>query len=88
MQEKYPKKGYFWLTGAKSLFDECEFVLATLDEGEFVDRGVSGDFFAINRDSITFEELAAFAFTGGETGLDENIEELGAFGGGREAFGK
>ena len=86
-QEKYPFGVFFWgFTGVKRLFDEGEFVLAAFDEGKLVNWLIGGDFSAINRDSVAFEELATFALAAGETSFDENVEELGAFGGSREAL--
>ncbi len=72
----------FWL------FYEGKFVFAALDERNFTNRGVFGGFDAVNRDGARGDEVATFAFAGGETGLDENIEEIGAFRGGREAASK
>ena len=68
------------------LFYEGKFVFAALDESELVNWLVLGDFGAVNRDGVAFEELATFALAASETGLDEDIEEIGAFCGGREAF--
>ena len=75
-------------TGVKRLFYEGKLVFATLDERELVNWLIGGDFGAIYRDGVTFEELAAFALAASETGLDEDVEKIGAFRGGREALGE
>ena len=68
--------------------NNCEFILAFFDEGELGDRLIGGNFLAIHRDGVAGDEVASFAFAAGEAGLDEDIDELGAEGCGREILGK
>ena len=70
------------------LFYEGKLVLAAFNECNFANLGVFGGFYAVYGDGARGDEVATFALAGGETGLDEDIEELGTFCGGREALGE
>ena len=72
----------FWL------LYEGKLVLAAFNECNFANLGVFGGFYAVYGDGARGDEIATFALAGGETGLDEDVEELGAFCGGREALGE
>ena len=72
----------FWL------LYEGKLVLAAFNECNFANLGVFGGFYAVYGDGARGDEIATFTLAGGEAGLDEDIEELGAFCGGREALGE
>ena len=81
-----PRVGAFWsLTGVK-LANDGKFVLAALNKSNVANCLVVGNFSAINRDGVAGEKFATFALAGSKTSLDEDIEELGALVGGREAL--
>lgn len=87
-QEKCPFWAFSGINRGQRLFYEGKFIFAALNQGKLVNWLIGGDFLAIYRDGVAFEELAAFALAAREAGLDENIEEIGAFRGGREALGE
>lgn len=68
------------------LLYEGEFVLAFLDKGKGRNSLVLGSFDAINRDGVARDKLARFAFTAGEAGFGEDIDESFACFGGWEAL--
>ena len=75
--------GIYW---SFELLDESEFVFAFFEKAWGGQIAIFGGFGAVYRDGVAFEELAAFALATRETGLDEDVKELGAFCGGREAL--
>ena len=70
------------------LFYEGELVFAFFDDAEAVDGLLGGDFGAVDRDGVTRNKLARFAFAGGEAGFGEDVGEAAADLGNREALGK
>ena len=68
------------------LADNGEFILASFDKAGFLDNLVLCCFDSINGDGIAGNEFACLSFTGGETGLNKNVDEFSADLGSRETF--